>query len=218
MWIPLACKDSEGSTDKYDRQDAICLSFKFFYGWTPFVCRCARRGAGARNGRAGAGGGDGACKVVLVVASGGAVGEVLDEALVILLASPPRGCLAASSLSTPAPGLDSGLACAVSRRAVRGGADPALRAPPRETDKVYTWFAIGFQEEEKVCSKFTCRFALCGKKFVLGLQLVFRKPKKFALSLPASLHAIKMSLYFVCTWFAIGLQEAEKVHMSVCIQ
>ena len=64
-----------------DRQDAICLSFKFFYGWTPFVCRCARRGAGARIGRAGAGGGDGV--VVLVVASGGAVGEVLDEALFI---------------------------------------------------------------------------------------------------------------------------------------
>ena len=59
--------------------------------------------------------------------------------------------------------------------AVRGGADPALRAQPRETDKVYNWFAIGFQEAEKVCSKFTCRFALCGKQFVLGLQLVFRK-------------------------------------------
>ena len=117
MWIPLACKDSEGSTDKYDRQDAICLSFKFCYGWTPFVCRCARRGAGARNGRAGAGGGDGARKVVLVVTSGGAVGEVLDEALFILLASPPRGGLAASTLSAPAPGLDSRLAmpCAEER-------------------------------------------------------------------------------------------------------
>jgi hypothetical protein len=64
VWIPLACKLSEGSIDKYDRQDAICLSFKFFYGWTPFVCRCARRGAGARIGRGGAGGGGGARKVV----------------------------------------------------------------------------------------------------------------------------------------------------------
>ena len=34
-----------------DRQDAICVSFKFFYGWTPFVCRCARRGASAHIGR-----------------------------------------------------------------------------------------------------------------------------------------------------------------------
>ena len=67
------------------------------------------------------------------------------------LASPTRGGLAASTLSTSAPGLDSGLACAVSRRAVRGGADPALRAPPSETDKVYTEFAIGVQEAEKVC-------------------------------------------------------------------
>ena len=35
--------------------------------------------------------------MVLVVASGGAVGEVLDEALFIFLASPPRGGLAAST-------------------------------------------------------------------------------------------------------------------------
>ncbi len=35
----------------------------------------------------------------------------------------------------------------------------ALRASPCETDKVYTWFAIGVQEAGKVCSKFTCRFA-----------------------------------------------------------
>ena len=65
----------------------------------------------------------------------------------------------ARSCRAQAPGLDSGLACVVSRSAVRGGADPALRAPPCETDKVYTWFAIGVQEAEKVCSKFTCRFA-----------------------------------------------------------
>ena len=35
------------------------MSLKFFYEWIPFVCRCARRGAGARIGRAGADGGDG---------------------------------------------------------------------------------------------------------------------------------------------------------------
>jgi hypothetical protein len=35
------------------------------------------------------------------------VREVLDEALYIPLASPPRGGLATSTLSTPAPGLDS---------------------------------------------------------------------------------------------------------------
>ena len=95
----------------------------------------------------------------------------------------------ARSCKAPAPGLDSGLACAVSRRAVRGGADPALRAPPRETDKVYTGVAIGVQEAEKVCSKFTCRFAYSGKKFTLGLNLV-------------------------CNWFT----GSRKVHMSVCIQ
>ena len=61
----------------------ICLSFKFFYGWTPFVCRCARRGAGARIGRAGAGGGDGARKVVSrrdeEGSDGGSGGEDEDE-------------------------------------------------------------------------------------------------------------------------------------------
>jgi hypothetical protein len=35
------------------------LSFKFFYGWTPFVCRCARRGASARIGRESDGGSGG---------------------------------------------------------------------------------------------------------------------------------------------------------------
>ena len=93
---------------------------------------------------------------------------------------------------------------------MRGGADSALRAPPSETDKVYTGFPIGVQEAEKVCPKFTCRFAYSGKKFALCLQLVCRKPKKFALSLPVSLHTVAISLHFVCTWFAIGLQEAEK--------
>ena len=61
----------------------ICLSFKFFYGWTPFVCRCARRGAGARIGRAGAGGGDRARKVVSrrdeEESDGGSGGEDEDE-------------------------------------------------------------------------------------------------------------------------------------------
>ncbi len=38
-------------------------------------------------------------------------------------------------------------------------ADPALRAPPSETDKVYIWFAIGLQEAENVCPKVTCRVA-----------------------------------------------------------
>ena len=38
------------------------MSLKFFYEWIPFVCRCARRGAGARIGRPSAGGG-GARKV-----------------------------------------------------------------------------------------------------------------------------------------------------------
>ena len=95
----------------------------------------------------------------------------------------------ARSCWAPAPGLDSGLACAVSRRAVRGGADPALRAPPRETDKVYTWFANGVQEAEKVCSKFTCQFAYSGKKFTLGLHMF-------------------------CNLFT----GSRKVHMSVCIQ
>jgi hypothetical protein len=35
------------------------VSFKFFYGWTPFVCRCARRGASARIGRESDGGSGG---------------------------------------------------------------------------------------------------------------------------------------------------------------
>jgi hypothetical protein len=101
---------------------------------------------------------------------------------------------------------------------VRGGADPALRAPPSETDKVYTEFAIGVQEAEKVCSKFTCRFAYRGKKFAFCLHLVYRKPKKFAPSLLVSLHTMTISLLFVCTWFAIGLHEAKQVHLLVCIQ
>ena len=69
------------------------------------------------------------------------------------------------------------------RRAVRGGADPALRAPPREKDKVYTWFAIGFQEAEKVCSKFTCQYANEERKFTLMPKKftseVTKQPKKF---------------------------------------
>ena len=69
----------------------------------------------------------------------------------------------------------------------------------------------GVQEVEKVCSKFTCQFAYSGKKFTLGLQVVCRKPKKkFALSSPVGLHTVAKSLHLVCTWFAIGLQEAEK--------
>ena len=99
--------------------------------------------------------------MVLVVASGGAVGEVLDEALFILLASPPRGGLAASTLSTPAPGLDSCL-------------------------------AVPCEEE---------RIPRCGRrpakliKFTLGLQLVFRKQKKFAQSSPVGLHYVAKSLH-----------------------
>ena len=133
--------------------------------------------------------------LALLLAPGGAVGEVLDEALFIFLALPPRGGLAASTLSTPAPGLDSGLACAVSRRAVRGSADPALRAPPRETDQVYTGFAMGVKEAEKVCSKFTCRFAYSGKKFTLGLHLVcnwFTGSRKRS---HVSLHSTQKSLH-----------------------
>ena len=61
----------------------ICLSVKFLYGWTPFVCRCGRRGAGARIGRAGAGGGNGARKVVPrrveEESDGGSGGEDADE-------------------------------------------------------------------------------------------------------------------------------------------
>ena len=131
--------------------------------------------------------------------------------------------MAASTLWTSAPGLDSGLACAVSRRAVRGGADPALRAPPSETDKVYTEFAIGVQEAEKVCSKFTCRFALYGKKFALGLQWVFRKPKKvcteFTCQFACNQNKFVLCLYSVCNWFAgsrksslVSLHSVAKVY------
>jgi hypothetical protein len=106
---------------------------------------------------------------------------------------------------------------------VRRGADPALRAPPRETDKVYTWFAIGFQEAEKVCSKFTCRFALCGKKFALGLQWVFRKPKKvcteFTCQFACNQNKFVLCLYSVCNWFAgsrksslVSLHSVAKVY------
>ena len=110
--------------------------------------------------------------MVLVVASGGAVGEVLDEALFIFLASPPRGGLAASTLSTPAPGLDSCL-------------------------------AVPCEEE---------RIPRCGRrpakliKFTLGLQLVFRKQKKFAQSSPVGW----IMWQKVCTRFAMGFQEAKK--------
>ena len=124
----------------------------------------------------------------------------------------------ARSCRAPAPGLDSGLACAVSRRAVRGGADPALRAPPRETDKVCTRFAIGVQEAEKVCSKFTCRVAYSGKKFTLGLQLVCRKPKKVSSEFTCQFayrgRKFTLGLHLVCNWFT----GSRKVHMSVCIQ
>ena len=124
----------------------------------------------------------------------------------------------ARSCWAPAPGLDSGLACAVSRRAVRGGADPALRAPPRETDKVYTWFAIGVQEAEKVCSKFIGRFAYSGKKFTLGLQLVCRKQEKvcskFTCQFAYSGKKFTLGLHLVCTWFT----GSRKVHLSICVQ
>ena len=116
----------------------------------------------------------------------------------------------AQSCRAPAPGLACALACAVSRRAVRGGADPALRAPPCETDKVYTCFAIGVQEAEKVCSKFTCRFAYSGKSLHLVCNWCTVSRKEFAQSSPVSLHTVANVLHWVCTWFAIGLQEAEK--------
>ena len=47
-------------------------------------------------------------------------------------------------------------------------------------------------------------------KFTLSLQLVCRKQKKFAQSSPVGLHTVAKSLHLVCTWFALGLQEAEK--------
>ena len=140
--------------------------------------------------------------------------EVLDdEALYILLASPLRGCLAASTLSTPAPGLDSCFAVPCKE-------EPIPRCGPRPAKLI---------------------------KFTLGLQLVFRKQKKFAQSSPVGLHKVAKSLHLVCNWFA-GSQKkvctefafqftcsrkqfalclylvcnwfagSRKVHLSVCIQ
>ena len=62
------------------------------------------------------------------------------------------------------------------------------------------------------------RIPRCGRrpakliKFTLGLQLVFRKQKKFAQSSPVGLHKEAKSLHLVCNWcagsqkqFALGL-------------
>ena len=63
---------------------------------------------------------------------------------------------------------------------MRGGADPALRAPPRETDKVYTWFAIGVAKVYTGTEMFTSEATKQQKKFTL-LQNKFEfQPNKFA--------------------------------------
>ena len=52
------------------------------------------------------------------------------------------------------------------------------------------------------------RIPRCGRrpakliKFSLGLQLVFRKQKKFAQSSPVGLHYVAKSLHLVCNWFS----------------
>ena len=78
---------------------------------------------------------------------------------------------------------------------MRGGADPALRAPPRETDKVYTWFAIGFQEAEKFAQSSPVGLHYVAKSLHLVCNWFSGSEKQFALSLASSLHEIKISLY-----------------------
>ena len=63
---------------------------------------------------------------------------------------------------------------------MRGGADPALRVPPRETDKVYAWFAIGVAKVYTGTEMFTSEATKQQKKFTL-LQTRFAfQTKKFA--------------------------------------
>ena len=66
---------------------------------------------------------------------------------------------------------------------MRGGAesaDPALRAPPRETDKVYTWFAIGVAKVYTGAEMFTSEATKQQKKFTLLQNRFAFQPNKFA--------------------------------------
>ena len=66
---------------------------------------------------------------------------------------------------------------------MRGGADPALRAPPRETDKVYAWFAIGVAKVYTGTEMFTSEATKQQKKFTLLQNRFAFQPKKFGVSL-----------------------------------
>ena len=63
---------------------------------------------------------------------------------------------------------------------MRGGADPALRAPPRETDKVYAWFAIGVAKVYTGTEMFTSEATKQQKKFTLLQNRFAFQPIKFA--------------------------------------
>ena len=92
------------------------------------------------------------------------------------------------------------------------------QSSPVGLHKVGKKFALGlqlvFRKPKKLCTEFTCQFTCNRNKFVLCVYLVCNwfagSQKKFVLSLHSSLNAVKKSLHFVCTWFAIGLQVAEK--------
>jgi len=100
---------------------------------------------------------------------------VLDEALYIPLASPPRGGLATSTLSTPAPGLDScdTVPCE-EERIPRCGRRPAkLIKFTLGLQLVYTWFATGTEMFTSEDTKQQKKFALLQNKFAF-------LPNKFA--------------------------------------
>jgi hypothetical protein len=99
----------------------------------------------------------------------------------------------ATTLRNITPSRTATAACAVHRRAVRGGAGPARQAARRAAKliKVYTWFAHWCAGVEKVFSKFTCQFAFDGEKFTLLSKNLHQKlrisKKKFTL-MKKSLH------------------------------
>ena len=132
---------------------------------------------------------------------------MLDEALYIPRASPPRGGLAASTLSTstPAPGLDSCLTVPCEEERI-----PRCGRRPAKLIK----FTLGLQLVCRKQKKFAQSSPVGLHKVAKSLHSVCNwcagSQKKCVLSLPVSLHTVAISLHFVCTWFAIGLQEAEK--------
>ena len=141
------------------------------------------------------------------------MGGVLDKALFIFLASPPRGGLAASTLSTPAPGLDSCLAVPCEEERI-----PRYGRRPAKLIKFTLGLQLVFRKQKKFAQSSPVGLHYVAKSLHLVCNWFSGSEIQFARSLASSLHEIKISLYFVCTRFAIGLLEAEKVHLSVCFQ